>query len=112
MKMLRVPSPITYRTGQVGADGQPTKATISFVDFVHDHVLPSFGKKLKDVQRALKVYERLTKSVELVYLDDSQVDELVKVCEEVDWNPFVALQVTPFFDALIEAKTSAADVTP
>lgn len=115
MKKLHLPlKSISFRTGQLGTNG-PLTAEISFYDFLHDNVLTGFGRKLKDVQRALSVGKKVLAALEgkknYVYLDSTLVDEMQTVCETIDWNPLLALQLEPFFEAIANAK-AAKDEEP
>lgn len=110
MKKLRIPSlPILFRTGQLSDKGAIT-VPLTFYDFVHDNVLTGFGKKFKDIQRAIAVSKKLADAIaakkDFVWLDASAVDELQSVCESADWNPLLAIQMGPFFQVIADAKAS------
>ena len=113
MKKLTFPSPVKVRTGQVGPDG-PILIAVSFLEFVHDNLMPQFGKTLRDFRRANQAWKQLQVGERRgwAYVDSSLVDEMQKICEKRDdWNVMFAMQMMNFFDAIEEAA-KGADVEP
>lgn len=113
MKKLIFPSPLKVRTGQIGPDG-PITLPVTFLEFVHDNLLPQFGKTLRDFRRANQAWKQLQTGEKRgwAYLDSSLLDEMQKICEKrEDWNVMFAMQMMTFFDA-IENATKAEDVEP
>lgn len=106
MRRLTIPLPITIRTGAIGADGKPLTKEETFAEFLHDNIFTRFGNKLRDVRRALKIYDKLVDAQpgDAVEIDGSDWDKMMEQLQTGDWNPFLALQVQTFFEA-IEAAT-------
>lgn len=108
--IVTVPDDIDLKTRRYDAAGLEVVRAQSFFDFLADDVLGQMGKTVKEARRNQEILDLFEDAGpgDRVEIQRAWWNELADVLKKDGWNPYMARQILPFFDAIENAREREA----